>query len=348
MKCTKPPHPLEQLISFSRFPVNTTIFDNFRFHANFLHIQTDNKRLRLKKYVQILLSKQVKKAMKINCLKIPMIFFLITTNLTLFSLSEDEINEKELHAVSMFRQGKNQETINLLSELINSGTENDKKFRNQIKETYYWLGKAYIRCNNFEAAKKNLEFYIANFKDYGENYEDAYYENAMMYYTEKKYQTAADLFVNFLNEFPGSANAAKVCYQTGESLYELALYDDSLVYFKTVIDNYSASNYYEAAVFRAKLIESRKNELVLQNLLKWSQEQFLASRDTFIKKEQEANDTIKLLKDKIKILEREIASKENIVEFNYEQNMILESKEELLKRKEIILKLIEKEIKKSK
>lgn len=286
--------------------------------------------------------------MKTIFLKIPIIFFLLTINIPSFSISEDEIKEKELYAISLFRQGKNQETINLLSELINAETEKDKKFMNQIKEAYYWLGKTYIRCNNFEAAKKNLEFYIANFKNFGENYEDAYYENAMMYYTEKKYQAAVDLFVNFLNEFPDSINTAKICYQIGESLYELSLYDDSLIYFKTVTDNYPTSNYYEAAVFRVKLIESRKNELVLQNLLKWSQEQFLASRDSFIKKEQEANDTIKILKDKIKILELEVTSKENNIEFNYEQNMILESKQELLKRKEIILKLIEKEMKRSK
>ena len=283
------------------------------------------------------------KIMKTNFLKFPMIFFLLAvSSIPSFSMSEDEIKEKELYAIELFRQGKNLETIYLLTELINSEAQSDKKFTD--KEAYYWLGKTYIRCNDFEAAKKNLEFYIANFKNFGENYEDAYYENAMMYYTEKKYQTAVDLFANFLNEFPNSANTAKVCYQIGESLYELSLYDDSLIYFKTVTDNYPDSNYYEAAAFRVKLIESRKNELVLQNLLKWSQEQFLASRDSFIKKEQEANDTIKILKNKIKTLELEVASTENTIEFNYEQNMILESKEELLKRKEIILKLIEKEI----
>lgn len=281
--------------------------------------------------------------MKTNLIRIAILILLIV-NIPLFPLDNNEISEKELEAISLFRQGKNQEAINLLSEIINADTENDKKFRNQIKETYYWLGKAYIRTNNFDEAKKNLEFYIANFKNFGENYEDAYYENAMMYYTEKKYQTAADLFANFLNEFPDSANTDKVCYQIGESLYQLSLYDESLVYFKTVIDNYQTSSCYEAAVFRAKLIESRKNELVLQNLLKWSQEQFLASRDSFIKKEQESLDTIKILNDKIKIMELEAETNGDIAEFNYEQNMIVESREELLKRKEVVLKLIEKEL----
>ena len=273
--------------------------------------------------------------------------FLSVVNTSLVAMTEAEIRDKEFQAILLFRQGKNKEVINLLQEIINTSDKNDKKIQTYIKETYYWLGKTYIRCNDFNAAKKNLEFYIANFKNFGENYEDAYYENAMMYYTEKKYQTAVDLFVKFLNEFPESTISAKVCYQIGESLYELSLYDDSLIYFKTVADNYPTSNYYEAASFRVKLIESRKNELVLQNLLKWSQEQFLASRDTFIKKEQEANDTIRMLEDKIKILENKITLKENTVEFNYEQNRILESREELLKRKEIILKLIEKELLKS-
>ena len=169
----------------------------------------------------------------------------------------------------------------------------------------------------------------------------------MIYYTEKKYQTAIDLFLNFLKIFPESTNTPKVCYQTAEALYELALYDDSLIYFKTITDNYPTSNYYEAAAFRVKLIESRKNELVLQNLLKWSQEQFLASRDSFVKKEREATDTIRLLEDKVKQLENKLDLKNDTIEFNYEQNMILESREELLKRKEIILKLIEDEILKS-
>ena len=257
--------------------------------------------------------------------------FLSVANTSLVAITEAEIRDKEFQAILMFRQGKNKEVINLLQEIINTSDKNDKKIQTYIKETYYWLGKTYIRCNDFNAAKRNLEFYIANFKNFGENYEDAYYENAMMYYTEKKYQTAIDLFVKFLNEFPESTISAKVCYQIGEALYELSLYDDSLIYFKTVTDNYPTSNYYEAASFRVKLIESRKNELVLQNLLKWSQEQFLASRDSFIKKEQEANDTIRMLEDKIKILENKITLKENTIEFNYEQNKILESREELLK-----------------
>jgi hypothetical protein len=81
--------------------------------------------------------------------------------------------------------------------------------------------------------------------------------------------------------------------------------------------------------------------------LKWSQEQFLASRDSFVKKEREATDTIRLLEDKVKQLENKLDLKNDTIEFNYEQNMILESREELLKRKEIILKLIEAEILKS-
>ena len=282
-------------------------------------------------------------------MKIFLIICIIISSLytPIFSFNEKDIEEKEFQAITMFRQGKNQEVIDLLQEIINTKTKNDKNFQTRIKEVYYWLGKTYIRCNKFEEAKKNLEYYMANFKNFGENYEDAYYENAMMYYTEKKYQTAVDLFTNFLKEFPDSRITAKVCYQIGESLYELSLYDDSLIYFKTLTDNYPTSNYYEAATFRVKLIESRKNELVLQNLLKWSQEQFLANRDSFLKKLQEATDTIKILEDKIKILESKVALKEDTIEFNYEQNMILESREELLKRKEIILKLIEKEILKS-
>lgn len=271
----------------------------------------------------------------------------LITSTPAFCINENELAQKELEAVTMFRQGKNQEVIDLLQEIIETSSKEDKTFQAQIKETYYWLGKTHIRCNNYEEAKKNLEFYIANFKNIGENYEDAYYENAMIYYTEKKYQTAIDLFLNFLKIFPESTNTPKVCYQTAEALYELALYDDSLIYFKTITDNYPTSNYYEAAAFRVKLIESRKNELVLQNLLKWSQEQFLASRDSFVKKEREATDTIRLLEDKVKQLENKLDLKNDTIEFNYEQNMILESREELLKRKEMILKLIEAEILKS-
>ena len=51
--------------------------------------------------------------------------------------------------------------------------------------------------------------------------------------------------------------------------------------------------------------------------------------------------------DKVKQLENKLDLKNDTIEFNYEQNMILESREELLKRKEIILKLIEAEILKS-
>ncbi len=139
-----------------------------------------------------------------------------------------------------------------------------------------------------------------------------------------------------------------------------------------MLKKYPKSNKIEASTYKLRLIEHKKSSLVLQNLLKWSQEQYLLTLNQFkirekslqqaleeyeknrdkkidsVEKEkynklQKENEELKkkneMLEQKNKELLNSVSDKD--IQAKMKQ---LEYKEELLKQKEEALKILEEEL----
>ncbi|HPO49996.1 MAG TPA: hypothetical protein PLO89_06685, partial [Spirochaetota bacterium] len=136
-------------------------------------------------------------------------------------------------------------------------------------------------------------------------------------------------------------------------------------------NKYPSSNKKEASVYKLRLIEHKKSELVLQNLLKWSYEQYISSLNQFKVKERSLNQAIDMYEKSGKTISTEdkqlIDSLRNENEelkakiVNLEKNMNelslgdasddyndrlrqLQLKEELLSQKEETLMLLEESL----
>ena len=111
----------------------------------------------------------------------------------------------------------------------------------------------------------------------------------------------------------------------GESMYALGQLDNAELYYGVVVKKFPRSSKFQATQYKLDLIEHKRAELVLQNLLKWSQEQYLATLNQNKVKEKS------LLQALEEYRRREMLSDENML--NASEVVNLKTENEQLKHK---------------
>jgi outer membrane protein assembly factor BamD (BamD/ComL family) len=299
--------------------------------------------------------------------KISFIFFIFIITLNLYPADKKDWVIEEQKARKLFDQNKFDESIILFREIILSTDRKDLQ-----REAYFWIAKAYMNSDKLSQAETNIEYYLANYKDEALNFPEAVYQKGRLLFLQEQYQSSIDILNTFIKNYNTNDLVSNAYYWIGESLYALGQYDDSAMMFKIVIDNYPNSVKTEACIYKLRLIEHKKSELALQNLLKWSQEQFISSLNQFKVKEktlqqaineyekkqgvminQNEYDDLKKtsaenddLKKKVTDLENQIKDLENnqTLKDLSERLRQLKLREDLLDQKEQALRLLEQQL----
>src|SRR4030042_6655590 len=191
--------------------------------------------------------------------KLILILILLNIILSFYSNETKNWDKEKEKAENLYNSGKYDEAIILFRE-INLSSNNDKL----IAETYFWLAMAYIETNKLEQAESNLEYYLANYKSSGLNYQEAVYQKGRLLFLQEEYQSSIDQFNNFIESFPFNKLVSNAYYWIGECLYALGQFDDSIHYFNIVIEKYPNCIKREATNYKLRLIEHKKSELALQ------------------------------------------------------------------------------------
>ncbi len=294
------------------------------------------------------------------------LMFTLSSLVIAFSDSKADWLKEEEKSKKLFKDGKYDEAIILFREIILSSEKESLK-----NEAYFWIAKAYMNNGKYKLAEANLEYYLSNFKSDGLNYPEAFYQKGRLLFLQEQYSQSVEQLNLFLKEYPNDPLVSNAYYWIGESLYATGQFEDSILVFNIVINKYPSSNKKEASVYKLRLIEHKKSELVLQNLLKWSYEQYISSLNQFKVKERSLNQAIDMYEKSGKTISTEdkqlIDSLRNENEelkakiVNLEKNMNelslgdasddyndrlrqLQLKEELLSQKEETLMLLEESL----
>ncbi len=270
---------------------------------------------------------------------------------------------EETKARNLFNQGRVEDAIILFREISLSSDNEDITM-----ESYYWLGLAFINTGKYKLAENNLEYYLRIYGKKSAHYVDAFYQRGVNFFLLEKYMESIDILDTFIKRYPENRMVSNSYYWLGECFYVLGRFDDAILYFTLVTEKYPATPKYEASVFKLRLIEHKKTELVLQNIIKWSNEQYLSSVNQFKINELSLLQALESLKSGKNIdpeIERKLRIenehlRKKIIELekglpvtgNYssldtsERAKELELKAQLLDRKEQTLKLLEEQLRK--
>jgi TolA-binding protein len=198
-----------------------------------------------------------------------------------------------------YQQAKYQDAINSFRELLVN-----PNFAPYRGDAYFWVAKSLFALNRLDDAARNFEFFITNFKDNG-NQPEAAYQRGRILYLQSEYQSAIQAFSKFLEAWPSSSYVPNAYYWTGEALYSMGQLDQAQKMFQIVIQEYPTSYRVEAARYRVALIDLRKREIQLLELLKWSHQENIRNLEEFQKRERVYDEAIQSYQKRITNLSTE-------------------------------------------
>jgi tetratricopeptide (TPR) repeat protein len=167
-----------------------------------------------------------------------------------------------------------------------------------VADAYYWISRAYLAIENYDEAARNLEYFLANFPAHPA-IPDALYQKGRLLYLQGDPESGIQVLEQFLREHPETDLAGSAYFWLGECLFSLGRLDEAARVFNTVIQAHPKSVKVEASRYRLSLIEFKKRENELLNLLRWSHEEALKSVEEFRRREKAYEQAIAVYQRKL-------------------------------------------------
>jgi TolA-binding protein len=197
-----------------------------------------------------------------------------------FLNAETSTPEADLRrGIELFRGGAYEKAIPVLEGILLSQAAEPQKPAASLL-----LAKSYMAMDKLKDAERYLELFLAQYPS-SQDYPEALYQKGRLLFLQEDFESVIQLFQAFLGSYPKSPLVPNAWYWVGESLYSLGRLDEARIVYQKVAREYPASVKAEAAQYRLSLIDTRKREIELARLLKWSHEEFLRSIEEYQRRE---------------------------------------------------------------
>jgi TolA-binding protein len=166
-------------------------------------------------------------------------------------------------------------------------------------EALYWVSLAELAAGEYEAAVRDMDELI-RIAPAGLRLEEIPYHKGRALYYLGRYDEAIVLLKAYMDtlDTPGfnlsgdNSRKPAALYWIGECLYALGRLDQAEGMFMIILDQYPQSAKYEAASYRIALINQKKIEAELLNILKWSHEESLKTVEEYQRRERSYDQAI--------------------------------------------------------
>ena len=182
--------------------------------------------------------------------------------------------------IELFRSGSFEKAIPLFRGILLSPAADAQK-----PGACLLLVKSYIAIGKMKDAERYLESFLAQYPS-SVDYPEALYQKGRLLYLQEDFESVIQLFQSFLEAYPESALVPNAWFWVGESLYSLGKLDEAMIVYQKITRDYPTSVKGEAAQYRISIIETRRKEVELSRLLKWSHEEFLKSIEDYQRRER--------------------------------------------------------------
>ncbi len=194
-------------------------------------------------------------------------------------------------ALEQYRAGRYDEAEGALEIILNDG---DLAFYHP--EAFYWIAQINISQGNFIAARQNLLSITRNYPG-SQRYTDAFYHAARLnYYTGNYHQLISELEV-FRQQSPNSQYVGNSYYWSGLGWITLGEKEKAAAMFQRVVYGYPTSYRVDAAQYQLSLLNVEQREESLLDVVRWSQEEYLALLRSVETSAVQANQAVDILSD---------------------------------------------------
>jgi TolA-binding protein len=157
----------------------------------------------------------------------------------------------------------------------------------QRGEVLYWIALAELAAGEYGAAVRDMEE-LVRIAPASPRRAELPYHTGRAYYYLGRYDEAVVLLKDYsgrVGEGEDSRKSASL-YWIGECLYALGQLDKARDIFMVITEQYPQSAKFEAASYRIDLINQKKVEIELLDLLKWSHEESLRTMEEYQRRER--------------------------------------------------------------
>jgi tetratricopeptide (TPR) repeat protein len=182
--------------------------------------------------------------------------------------------------VNLYRESRWHEALNDL-RIAQDEAINDQ----QVSEALYWIMLAQLGVSDFEAALGSMDL-LERFG--GVRLIDSTYHRGRTYYYLGRFDEAVTSLTEYI-EKAGAEDKARVSaayYWVGECFLSLGQFERAAEYFRFITEHHNGSAKYEAAVYRLSLINQKKVELELLDMIRWSHEEALKASEEYQRRER--------------------------------------------------------------
>ena len=213
----------------------------------------------------------------------------LPVSVTAQSLAPDQTLARLQAGINLFGQGKWRETVLELRRVQAEAPAKEVR-----AEALFWISLSELSAGEYEEALRDMDaLEITDPASYRLR-ELSYHRGRALYYLGR-YDDAIVYFKSFADSLaPADGNVlssaalsqkAAAYYWTGECLFSMGQLDRAGEFFRLITEMYPGSPKYEASVYRLAMINQKKVETELLNLLKWSHEESLKNVEEFRRKE---------------------------------------------------------------
>ncbi|MDR0411438.1 MAG: tetratricopeptide repeat protein [Treponema sp.] len=204
--------------------------------------------------------------------------------------------------LNLYADGKWKESISALIQVRNGDATPEQK-----SEATYWMALAELADSDYEGAIKNLDDLEQMPWNNPRKQEIPYHKGRCLYYLGR-FDDALVLLKNYADRIPDdtasdAGRKSAALYWTGECLYSLGYFDKAQDIFLSITQKYPQSTKYEAAFYRVALINQKKIEIELLDILKRTHEESLKTIKEYQRRERTYDQALIAYQKRITALE---------------------------------------------
>jgi TolA-binding protein len=177
-------------------------------------------------------------------------------------------------------------------------------------EAQYWICVTKQSASDYEAELQELGV-LAQMKGRVDRRTEIPYLKGRAFFHLGRYNEAIPLLKGYSDHIPADsveniARKSAGLYWTGECLYALGQFDKAESVFYLIINQYPQSVKYEASSYKIALINQKRVERELLDLLKWTHEESLKTIEEYQRRERAYNQALLAYQKKIAALEESL------------------------------------------
>ena len=169
----------------------------------------------------------------------------------------------------------------------------------------YWLVLADMSAGNYASALNASTEFLSMFANDKNKPEIMYQRGRALYELNYKEDSIKQLY-DFVKAYPNNDKVSFGLFWIAESLFDFKNYERASLFYKMVIDDYPSSPKREASAYRLEIIEQRKREEELLQLLKVTHEESLKAAAEYEKKVRRYEQAILAYQKRIMELEAQL------------------------------------------